>query len=71
MADQKDFADQLRNLLKSQGFSNAAIDEFMKGNPITATQIPPVTPWPWVELWDERVYKDGKLHKIHPKEDEE
>jgi hypothetical protein len=56
----------LREFLESQGFSDAAIEEFFKGNSIQITFVDYPTPWPaTVKL--ETVYKDGEIVNIDPK----
>lgn len=62
------FEENLRAHLRTEGISDAAIDELLKGNSITSTSVPSPTPWPWVEFRVDKVYKDGKFEEIKPEE---
>jgi len=62
----KDGSDTIVKFLKSRGFSDAAIAEFLKGNPIKITLEELPTPWP-ATAKKETVYKDGKSQEINPR----
>lgn len=58
--------DAIVEFLRAQGISDAAIAEFLKGNPISVTMEELPTPWP-ATVRGEKVYKDGKLQRIEPR----
>jgi len=61
--------DALVKFLKSQGFSDAAVEEFLKGNSIQITFEELPTPWP-ATAKRETVYKDGEIREIRPRGEE-
>jgi len=62
------FEKALRRFLQAQGFSEAAIEEIFKGNPIQLVKATFPTPWPR-DSKREFVFKDGEIQEIPPDEE--